>query len=412
MAPKAKRGKSLDKSGSRGHQVSTSSSSQLAEDSISAPNSLSEPSGSLTATAPELSMSTFSAASAEDSIESKEPASPKMKGKRGKGRRKKGGRTSDEEEEEVKIDYATHYRGPPPDEEFLNEVLEQVGTKDRWKEAYWLEALHLKLREGEVGIGQEVNTRNLHGFTPLAVAAASGDARVTALLLEHRADVSMASTGRAELPLHHAANFSHPVVTQLLVGPCQKLGIIDARSCTGWTPLHTCANSGDRQVFKILMSAKADLETRNPLTGNEHALHIAARASNLDIIEILLAADAEVNCKDSLSRTPLHLAAAMSHADCVGLLLRSRADPHHRGGPGGQTPLECVPAEPRPRGTDFNSTAQVLGKAEKEAMVAQEQKDIAERETVVRLLTSYQRPPPSPPRVDIRFDQRDTKALI
>merc|ERR1711924_537412 len=124
-----------------------------------------------------------------------------------------------------------------------------------------------------------------------------GDARITALLLEHKADVSLASTGRAELPLHHAANYRHPVVTQLLVEPCRKLGIIDARTTTGWTPLHTCANSGDKDVFKLLMRAKADLETRNPITGDEHALHVAARASNIDIIEILLAADADVNCQ-------------------------------------------------------------------------------------------------------------------
>merc|ERR1712070_450137 len=102
----------------------------------------------------------------------------------------------------------------------------------------------------------EVNTRNIHGFTPLAVASAAGDANLVALMLEHRADVSMASTGRAELPLHHAANYRHVVVTQLLAEPCRKLGIIDAQTCTGWTPLHTCANSGDQQVFKILMRAK------------------------------------------------------------------------------------------------------------------------------------------------------------
>lgn len=277
------------------------------------------------------------------------------------------------------------YRGPPPDEEFLDECLVQLKTKDQWKEEDWLEQLHMILREGEEGIGQEVNTRNVHGFTPLAVASAAGDERLVALLLEHRADVTLASTGRAELPLHHAANYRHRLVAQLLAEPCRKQGIIDARSCTGWTPLHTCANSGDRDVFKILMRARADLDARNPITGNEHALHVAARASNLDIIEILLAADADINCTDSLSRTPLHMAATMSHADCVSLLLRSRADPLHRGGPSHLTALESVP---------------------------QAHSDAAEREKVLRLLTSYSRPPPAAPRRDIRFDQRDDKSLV
>lgn len=363
MAPKAKRARSRNQ-----HQVSTSSASQLGEESVSARAPLSEP--SLSMTGPELTASTGSLDSTQ-----------KVKG-RGKGRRKKKG--VEEEEEEAKP-APPPYHGPPPDEEFLGEVLTQVGTRDNWKEEDWIEQLHLMLREGEVGIGQEVNTRNIHGFTPLAVASAAGDARIVALLLEHAADVTLASTGRAELPLHHAANYRHRVVTSLLIEPCRKQGIIDARNCTGWTPLHTCANSGDKDVFKLLMQARADLDARNPITGNEHALHVASRAANMDIIEILLAADAEVNCKDSLSRTPLHLAASMSHADCVGLLLRSRADPHHRGGPSNQTPLESVPAE---------------------------HTDEAEREKVLRLLTSYSRAPPSPPRVDVRFDQRDSRAMI
>merc|ERR1711865_544592 len=253
----------------------------------------------------------------------------------------------------------------------------------KWKPKDYIESLHKVLREGEEAIGQEVDTRNQYGFTPLAVAAAAGDAPLVALLLEHRADVSLGSTERSELPLHHAVNYKHRVVVQLLSEPCRKLGIIDARTSTGWTPLHTCAHSGDYSCFKILLKARADLETRNPITGNEHALHVAARASNMDIIEILLAADSDVNCKDSLSRTPLHLAASMSHADCVGLLLRSRADPHHRGGPAQVTALESVPENNAP-----------------------------ERDKVLRLLTSYGRQAPTPWRVDIRFDVSDSRDLI
>lgn len=345
--------------------------SQLLEDSIGGP--------SLTGTAPELSMSTTSLVSGGSDGE-RSPKSPNSKQK-GKGRKKKN-KSDDELDTAPKAPY---YHGPPPDEEFLDEVLITVKTKPRFLAQDYLEQLHLMLREGETGIGQECNTRNIYGFTPLAVASAAGDNSLVALLLEHEADVSFASTERAELPLHIAAKYRHKVVTQLLVGPCMKLGLIDARTSTGWTPLHTCADSGDKDVFKILMSAKADLETRNPITGNEHAIHVAARASNLEIIEVLLAADADVNCEDSLSRTPLHLAADMVHADCVSLLLRSRANVHHRGGPQQLTPFECVPAEHH---------------------------DEAELDTVMKLLSVYQRRDPSPVRYDVRFDLRDERDLI
>jgi ankyrin repeat protein len=241
------------------------------------------------------------------------------------------------------------------------------------------------IREGETEIGCEVNTRNGYGFTPLAVAAAAGDASMVALLLERRADASLASLNRAELPIHHAATYQHAVVAQLLVEPTRKAGFIDARTCTGWTPLHLCCSSGDAMILKILLKARADLDTRNPQTGNEHALHCAARSNNLDIIEILLAAGADVNCTDSLSRTPLHLSATNCSPDGVSLLLRSRSDPLHRGGPRHQTPIECVPAH---------------------------YSDEIAREKVLRLLNSYSRPPPQAFRVDTRFDVRDSRSLI
>merc|ERR1711972_1208092 len=116
-------------------------------------------------------------------------------------------------------------------------------------------------------------------------------------------------------------------------------------------------------------------------TGDEHALHCAARNTNLEVIEILLAADAEVDCTDSLSRTPLHIAATNCNADCVSLLLRSKANPHHRGGPRHLTPMECVPAAHH---------------------------DPDEHQKVLRLLSSYARAAPAPFRVDTRFDRKDS----
>lgn len=370
MAPKLKRGGSKEKVNRR-----RSSSSRGLEDSFSASAESSVTLPPLDATGPRGSMS---ASGSMGSLKSS-AANPKAKNRRARSRKKKAVEADEEEEEKP-------YTGPPPDEELFHEVLQRSKplVAGRGKEDN-VDCTYQIIREGETGIGQKVNSRNIHGFTPLAVAAAAGDAQLVSLLLERKADVTLASTERSELPLHHAATYARTIVCQLLVGPAREKGVIDAKTCTGWTALQCCAESGDQSIFKLLLSAKADPEIRNPFQGNEHSLHIAARSGNIDVAEILMAGGADVNATDSLSRTPLHMAAASCHADGVSLLLRSRADPHHRGGPSNLTPIDFVPAV---------------------------HSDMEERGTVLRLLSSYSRAPPSPFRVDTRFDLTDAHDLI
>ncbi|KKO96727.1 hypothetical protein THAR02_11168 [Trichoderma harzianum] len=62
------------------------------------------------------------------------------------------------------------------------------------------------------------------------------------------------------------------------------------------------------------------------LQKRQSALHYAALLGQLKIVEALLEASADVNCRDADGRTLLHLAALKAYDDCVRLLLKHGAD--------------------------------------------------------------------------------------
>jgi len=221
--------------------------------------------------------------------------------------------------------------------------------------------------------GEDVNQTSFAGFTPLAVAAASGNDALVALLLEKNADPALGSLDRCEVPLHHSARLGHAMVCQLLAQPSRTAGVLEKADTAGWTPLHRAAEGGHVIVVRILLRAGAQASLQNMLQGRPAALHLAARAGHLKALEELLECDADPNTTDALGLSALHFAATRADASCVAVLLRHRATVSLRGGMGNETAMEMVP--------DGHLS----------------------RERVVRLLSSYERNSTSC-RTDSRFD--------
>lgn len=303
--------------------------------------------------------------------ESSPRTSPGPKRRAGRRGRKNRAKTEEVEEEVPEPEPA----GPPPqrpDEELFETVRFQalIDKEDIVGHIYQ-----------QIQDGEDINQCNIHGFTPLAIASAAGNAPLVSLLLEKRANEGLGSIGRAESPLHHAANFGHRLVCQLLCEPAFKSGVINMPNSTGWTPLHLTAASGHLPCLRVLLSCKAHVDARNRTSGEETALHAAARGDHETIMETLLAHDANVNSTDSMGRSALHIAAGRANADCVSLLLRNKADPH-LSGYGGNSPLDVVPH------------------------------GHVERDRTVKLLHAYLRPPPKDQRMDTHFERRDSRSLI
>lgn len=231
--------------------------------------------------------------------------------------------------------------------------------------------------------GASINARDRKGKTPLHWAVYKNDTLMAALLLHRGADPN-AVNRRHRTPLHWAVLKPSNKLTRLLLEKGADPNIQDKR---GWTPLHWLAlkpdkrssirnrtsekvknenelplywNEKDLEKMRLLLTFKAHSnlkdesdnakETNDPQfkvnlnlkdESGRTPLHYAVLNGRLEIVELLVENGADINAKDWIDETPLHLiskrkllkgrssAIARLHSLAIAkLLLENGADPN------------------------------------------------------------------------------------
>ncbi|OPZ84305.1 MAG: Ankyrin repeats (3 copies) [bacterium ADurb.Bin429] len=95
------------------------------------------------------------------------------------------------------------------------------------------------------------------------------------------------------------------------------------------TPLHYAARHGLTEMVEVLLAYEAN--PNRPDNLGRTPLHAAAAGGHAPVIEQLVAAGADVNARDCVfGMTPLHLAARHGQAEALWYLLWYGADREHR----------------------------------------------------------------------------------
>jgi hypothetical protein len=186
--------------------------------------------------------------------------------------------------------------------------------------------------------GARANARSNLGRTPLLIAAAyDGATEAAQLLIEKGADVNARDKNGMSV-LEQAASTNNIEVARMLIARGAQVNNIDEG---GFTPLMAAAWSGDRnaELVKLLLEHGAAVNVKTGDTteivkngpialGRLTALQMAASQANYEAVEALVTAGADVNTRDIRGGNALVFAVATDHANpnVVKLLLAKGAD--------------------------------------------------------------------------------------
>jgi hypothetical protein len=102
-------------------------------------------------------------------------------------------------------------------------------------------------------------------------------------------------------------------------------GLVRAVDADDWTVLHRACAAGALDTVKLCLKAGSEVEFKGR-TWERTALHYAAEAGHDAVVEQLLSAKANVNSRDQYQQCPLHMAATKNRATVLELLLKRGAE--------------------------------------------------------------------------------------
>ncbi len=156
------------------------------------------------------------------------------------------------------------------------------------------------------------------GWTPLMLAAATGDAEITDALLE--------AGGAPGEALLIACALGHTNVAGHLIEGGVDVQLQDR---SGRNALSFAAQTGDEKLVGALLTAGLPVDLPEPASGMT-ALSRAALAGQAQACAKLLSAGASIDHVDQQGFTPLLYAASSAHETTCRALLEAGADPDHR----------------------------------------------------------------------------------
>ncbi len=176
-------------------------------------------------------------------------------------------------------------------------------------------AILLAVYHGQTDIAHLLRDRI--GSLSLQEAAALGDLHELDTLLGQQADLSEYSAD-GFFPLGYAAFFGHIDAARVLLEKGAPIDQVSANPL-GVTPLHATLANGHKEIARVLIVAGADVDA---VQGGEGwtALHYCAYSGDRETAEFILERCPRLDAADKQNRTPAELAEERGFTDLAEIL--------------------------------------------------------------------------------------------
>lgn len=185
--------------------------------------------------------------------------------------------------------------------------------------------------------------------TLLHHAAKRGHLDIVAVLMAMGAqnDIEDASEKTAEMYLKELTD-ADPVmleIIEILQNPAEAKNV-NVQDYESKTALYFAVLAGNLELVEKILAARANLEftynfTRDPRKSERGTiLHYAVMVGNVGVVDALIDAGANTTAKDRFGKTPLHYAVGRGNADMVKALLRKNRDSINEADSAGKTALQ------------------------------------------------------------------------
>ncbi|XP_053327416.1 ankyrin repeat and SOCS box protein 18 isoform X1 [Spea bombifrons] len=165
--------------------------------------------------------------------------------------------------------------------------------------------------------GANANKKSEDGLSPLHYCNTNGSLRCAELLLQHGAIVNQVTEDTQDTPLHVAAQLGLLSHAELYL---VRGAMIDLKNQEGETPLSAACRGkgGDEdsylEICRLLLKRGADPDTQDQQ--ERRPLHHACREGKHKLVELLLAANVDVNATDYSGVLPLSCALQSAELHC------------------------------------------------------------------------------------------------
>ena len=167
--------------------------------------------------------------------------------------------------------------------------------------------------------GEELDTTDPSGRTPLIVAASEGRAAALKALIDAGANVKArdGQNANATPPLMATQN-GHLSCLRLLIAAKAEVSAADS---AGITPVCVAAERGDAECLKELLAADVDIHATS-----ETPVFKASCFGHTECLKLLIEANADVNRPNEYGSTAFLIATVNGFTDCLKLLVEAKAD--------------------------------------------------------------------------------------